>query len=193
MIWPLLTASRRFYFRHPLQLLLAILGVALGVAVFVGVDLANDSARRAFEQSEASLVGSATHQLIGVGTEIPNEIYRELRLNHGPLIAAPVVETEIRLAGAGERSFTLIGIDPLEELDFRDYSGMSLDVESDSARLIVEPDTVLIPASLGAALGIELGDSLTVSVDRRAAVPLTVIGRVGDQRYDPDGLNLPLV
>ena len=193
MIWPLLTASRRFYFRHPLQLLLAILGVALGVAVFVGVDLANDSARRAFEQSEASLVGSATHQLIGVGTEIPNEIYRELRLNHGPLIAAPVVETEIRLAGAGERSFTLIGIDPLEELDFRDYSGMSLDVESDSARLIVEPDTVLIPASLGAELGIELGDSLSVSVDRRASVPLTVVGRVGDQRYDPDGLNLPLV
>ncbi len=193
MIAPLLTASRRFYSRHPLQLLLAILGVALGVAVFVGVDLANDSARRAFEQSEASLVGSATHQFIGVGTEIPNDIYRELRLNNGPLIAAPVVETEVRLVGAGERSFTLIGIDPLEELEFRSYSSMSLDMESDSSRLIVEPNTVLIPASLSDELEIELGSSLSVSVDRRAPVPLTVVGRVGDQRYDPDGLNLPLV
>jgi putative ABC transport system permease protein len=193
LIAPLLTASRRFYLRHPLQLLLAILGVALGVAVFVGVDLANDSARRAFEQSEASLVGSATHQLIGVSTEIPNEIYRELRLDHGPLVAAPVVETEIRMAGTGERSFTLIGIDPLEELDFRNYSSMSLDMESGSARLIVEPDTVLIPASLSDEFGIEPGSSVSVSVDRRAPVSLTVVGLVGDQRYDPDGLNLPLV
>ncbi|NIW23478.1 MAG: ABC transporter permease, partial [Gammaproteobacteria bacterium] len=157
MIESLLTASRRFYLRHPLQLLLAIMGVALGVAVFVGVDLANDSARRAFEQSEASLVGSATHQLIGVGTEIPNEVYRELRLNHGPLVAAPVVEIEVRLVGAGQRSFTLIGIDPIEELSFRSYSSLSLDTEPDSARLIVEPNTVLIPTPLSDELGIELG------------------------------------
>lgn len=193
MIAPLLNASRRFYLRHPLQLLLAILGVALGVAVFVGVDLANDSARRAFEQSEASLVGSATHQLIGVGTEIPNELYRELRLRHGPVVAAPVVETEVRLTDTGERSFALIGIDPLEELDFRSYSGMSMDTESDPAQLIVEPGTILIPTSLGEELGLEPGSSIGVSVDRRAPVSLTVVGHVGDQRYDPDGLNLPLV
>ncbi len=193
MIAPLLIASRRFYLHHPLQLSLAILGVALGVAVFVGVDLANDSARRAFEQSEASIVGSATHQLIGVGTEIPNEIYRSLRLDHGPLIAAPVVETEVRLARAGERRFTLIGIDPLEELDFRNYSALSVDAESGSARLIVEPNTVLIPASLSDELGIAPGSTLSISIDRRAPVALTLVGRIGDQRYDPDGLNLPLV
>jgi len=188
-----LTASRRFYLRHPLQLSLAILGVALGVAVFIGVDLANDSARRAFDQTETSLVGSATHQLIGVGADIPNALYRELRLTHGPLVAAPVIETEVRLVGTAERSFTLIGIDPLEELDFRSYSGMSLDTESESARLIVEPSTILMPMSLADELGIELDSTVGVSVERRAPVQLTVVGSIGDQRFDPDGLNLPLV
>ena len=41
----------RFHCRRPWQLCLAVSGIALGVAVYVGVDLANDSARRAFELS----------------------------------------------------------------------------------------------------------------------------------------------
>ena len=39
-------AGQRFFVRHPWQLALAILGVALGVAVVTGVDLAAGSARR---------------------------------------------------------------------------------------------------------------------------------------------------
>ena len=42
----LLRASRRYLTRHPWQIGLAILGVALGVAVVVAVDLANGSALR---------------------------------------------------------------------------------------------------------------------------------------------------
>ena len=42
-------ASLRFYLRHPWQLALAIAGISLGVGVYVGVSLANDSAARAFD------------------------------------------------------------------------------------------------------------------------------------------------
>ena len=42
-------ASLRFYLRHPWQLGLAIAGISLGVGVYVGVSLANDSAARAFD------------------------------------------------------------------------------------------------------------------------------------------------
>src|SRR5919204_372386 len=47
----LLKTSLRHLLRHPWQVGLAILGVALGVAVVVSIDLANDSARRAFALS----------------------------------------------------------------------------------------------------------------------------------------------
>ena len=46
-------ASLRFYLRHPWQLGLAIAGISLGVGVYVGVSLANDSAARAFDVAAA--------------------------------------------------------------------------------------------------------------------------------------------
>jgi putative ABC transport system permease protein len=77
------TASGRFYLKHPWQLCLAVTGIALGVAVYVGVDLANDSARRAFELSENLVLGRVTHQLVGLDGSLPNSVYRDLRVEHG--------------------------------------------------------------------------------------------------------------
>ena len=41
-------ASLRYLLRHPWQIGLSLVGVALGVAVVVAIDLANSSAQRAF-------------------------------------------------------------------------------------------------------------------------------------------------
>ena len=58
-------ASLRHLVAHPWQLGLSILGIALGVAVVVAVDLANESARRAFTGFAESLTGRATHRIVG--------------------------------------------------------------------------------------------------------------------------------
>ena len=50
-------ASLRFYLRHPWQLGLAIAGISLGVGVYVGVSLANDSAARAFDVAATEVRG----------------------------------------------------------------------------------------------------------------------------------------
>ena len=42
-----------------------MLGIALGVAVVVAIDLANTSASRAFALSTETVVGKATHQMHG--------------------------------------------------------------------------------------------------------------------------------
>ena len=44
-------ASMRHLLRHPAQLTLALVGLALGVGTIVAVDVATASARRAFELS----------------------------------------------------------------------------------------------------------------------------------------------
>ena len=58
-------SSLRYLLRHPWQFGLAVLGVALGVAVVVSIDLANASARRAFTLSTEAVTGRATHQVAG--------------------------------------------------------------------------------------------------------------------------------
>ena len=57
----LLRAGLRWHRRHRVQTLLLILGVALGVALVVGIDIANSSADRSFRLSTSSLTGKATH------------------------------------------------------------------------------------------------------------------------------------
>ena len=68
MLW---RASLRGLLDHPWQTGLAILGIALGVAVVVSIDLADASARRAFGLATESVAGRATHQVVGGPDGLP--------------------------------------------------------------------------------------------------------------------------
>ncbi|MGH7144614.1 MAG: FtsX-like permease family protein [Planctomycetota bacterium] len=85
-------SSLRHLSRHPWQGLLAILGVALGVAVVVAVDLAIASARRAFTLSTDAAVGRTTDWIVGGPAGVPEGVYTALRVDHGLTNIAPVVE-----------------------------------------------------------------------------------------------------
>ncbi len=192
MIGLLSTASGRFYLKHPWQLCLAVTGIALGVAVYVGVDLANDSARRAFELSENLVLGRTTHQLVGLDGSVPNAVYRELRMEHGPVVGAPVVEGQVRLSASPNRRFTLLGVDPLEETGFRGFSGFVPGRGSDLARLIVEPRSVLVPEALASEFGLENGSTLGL-IAGGSVTTVQVVGTIREATLDPGGSSLPIV
>src|SRR5215510_4343367 len=88
----LLKTSLRHLLRHPWQVGLAVLGVALGVAVVVSIDLANVSASRAFALSTEAVTGRATHQIVGGPGGLDEAIYRRVRIDLGLRAAAPLVE-----------------------------------------------------------------------------------------------------
>ena len=185
-------AGLRFYGRRPWQLCLAVCGIALGVAVYVGVELANDSALRAFQLSADLLTGSTTHHLMGTRGEIPDSVYRALRMEHGPVRAAPVIQAEVRVAQLAGRVLTLLGVDPLEETGFRGFSGFVPGRGADFTRLIVEPRTVLAPTPLLHELRLEPGDDLDLLI---ADAPMTVrvVGTVLETSSFDDGPTAPII
>ncbi len=185
-------AGRRFYFKHPWQLGLAITGIALGVAVYVGVDLANDSARRAFELSADLITGRTTHHLMGTQGGVPDSLYRELRVDHGPFQAAPFIEAEVRLARAPARELTLIGVDPLEETGFRGFSGFVPGRGADLTRLIVEPGSVLVPETLTRELQLDIGSTLDLLVERELKT-VRIVGTVRETSPNEAGGSTPIV
>src|SRR5512138_3246880 len=69
----------RYLRRHPWQSALMIIGIMLGVAVAVAVDLANASAARAFELSTTAITGKATHAITGGPAGIDENVYTRLR------------------------------------------------------------------------------------------------------------------
>ena len=83
-------ASIGHLLRHPWQMGLSVLGVALGVAVALSIDLANESARRSFTLFTESVAGRATHQIVGGPAGLDEEVYRQLRVELGIRPSAPV-------------------------------------------------------------------------------------------------------
>ena len=72
-------ASVRHLLRHPAQLTLALVGLALGVGTIVAVDIATASARRAFELSLQAVNGAATQQIVAGPRGIDERSYVQLR------------------------------------------------------------------------------------------------------------------
>ncbi len=155
--------SRRFF-----QSAMFVLGVALGVGVVVAIDIANSSASRAFALSSESIVGRATHQIVGGPNGFPTEIYTRLRLELGIKQSAPVVTEFARVTG-DDQTLRLLGVDPLAEPPFRSYlAGAGADADWNALnRLIVEPGAVVLSQTLAQRLGLALENELEISAGGR--------------------------
>jgi putative ABC transport system permease protein len=164
MLW---RASARHLLAHPWQLGLSILGIALGVAVVVAVDLANESARRAFTGFAESLAGRATHRIVGGPSGVPDELYVRLRRS-GVRAVAPVVERDVSVVAAPGRTMRLFGIDPFAEAPFRRL----VTIETASAApplgtLVTRPGAALLARDTAAALGLRAGDGFVIRIGVR--------------------------
>ena len=158
----------RYISRRLFQSALFVLGVALGVGVVIAIDIANESAGRAFSLSSESLVGAASHQIVGGPNGFPTEVYTRLRLEQGIKLSAPVVTEFLRLIGS-EQALRLLGVDPLAEAPFRAYLAAEDGQVGAGAltRLIAEPGAVVISESLAERLNLAAEDSLTFSAAGR--------------------------
>lgn len=178
-------AAGRHFRRHPWQLILTVLGVALGVAVVVSVDLANAAAARAFELSRESVVGRTTHEIIGGPSGLDEHIYVTLRDHLGLPQAAPVVE------GFGKvrnETLHLLGVDPLAETGVRGYLAR-LD-RAAAVRLLTEPDTVALADVTAARFGLRAGNrfALALGTHKAQVTLVAVLATNASTRARLDGL-----
>ncbi|MBK1645701.1 hypothetical protein CKO25_13790 [Thiocapsa imhoffii] len=159
----LLRASIGYLSRHRWQSALSILGIALGVAVVIAVEIANTSALRAFDLSLETVVGRTTHQIESASGQIADARYVELRRHPDHTVAAalrtgsPVIEASVRIAGG---TFQLLGVDLLS---LPRFAGPSVEVTGgDLTRLLHESRTLLLNAQDLERLGIALDTPLSL-------------------------------
>ena len=177
----LLRAGLRWHGRHRVQTLLLILGVALGVALVVGIDIANTSADRAFRLSTTSLTGKATHQIVGDGIGISDTVFSFLRQRIGFRPSAPVIEGVLSLEGVTVRQLRLLGVDPYSEPPFRGYVAARVDAAAIVPFLTV-PGSIALSAELAAELRVAPGDTLHLRRGVRSLrMPVAGILRAGDE------------
>lgn len=156
-------ASFSYMLRHPWQLALSVLGISIGVAVIVAVDLANSSARKAFLLSMDAVTGQATHQVIGGPRGVAESVYVDLRTKAGFERIAPVVEGSVRVHDV---DLELLGIDLFAEQEIRAFTQLSSDEESTPESLfrdfLLHPGSATMSEGTAAALQLAVGDTFTV-------------------------------
>ncbi len=90
-----------FIFRHYLQAwrqsLLTILGLALGVSVFVSIHLTVGASLKSFKNTAQSISGKAQWQLVRDGQGIDEKLFPRVKMNPVVQAAAPVVEFQAAL------------------------------------------------------------------------------------------------
>ena len=173
---PLYRTAWRRLARRPFQYVLFVLGVALGVAMIVSIDLANTSASRAFRLSSDAITGRATHRIVGGPNGLDDDVYRQLRVDLGFEPAAPVVEDYVLAQELGAQPLRLVGVDPFAEPPFRAYfGGEQANGLSGLVPFLAEPDTVVIAQPLAQRYGLDLGDEITLTVGGRN-VPVRLVG-----------------
>ncbi len=155
-------AGLRYLFTHPWQTFLSALGIALGVAVILAIDMANESSLRAFDLSMETVSGKATHRLTSKSGNLSFDQLIQLRKN-GISTSAPVIEENVKIDGIKKESATFLGLDPFSEEQFRNFFTITNQQNDQLLRaLLTNKDRVVLPEAFANLMGVNPGDSISI-------------------------------
>ncbi len=168
-------SSQRFIQSHPGQWLMALIGMAAGVAVMSGVWLMQQALLGSLELATAQLVGQSTVRVQPTAARLPESIYRDLAIQPGSPELYPLVEVNVRVASPDSDVTTpmrVLGIDPLSGIGERHaLAGTAI-----AGTLIGSSDAVVINANTAKQLGASVDDTLVVEqASRRIALDIIAI------------------
>jgi putative ABC transport system permease protein len=185
-------ASLRHLLRHPAQLALALIGLALGVGTIVAVDIATASARRAFELSVEAVNGAATHQVVAGPGGVDEGLYVTLRRTPGtPAALAALAPLVTGYVTVGARVLQLIGIDPLAAATLRAAPDAPaiLDGTGQARAWFLAPGTLIASEATARSLALAADGHFTLAVGG-VPHPARLIARLADPGPGFDGLLL---
>lgn len=168
--------------------LLTVLGVALGVAVFVAIRLASHSAMASFGDTVDAVAGKANLQVSASSEGLDERLYPVIRRVPGVRSAAPVIEVFARARSGGAprvpgaraaddwpETVMVLGLDPFAEGAFQRARGLGEGAggERSESWSLLAPRSAYVTASFATRQGLVAGDTLTILASGRPE-PLVV-------------------
>jgi putative ABC transport system permease protein len=170
-----------------LRTAVTVLGVALGVAVMLAIQLANTASLRGFSTALDAVSGRAALEITAPPTGLDETKLPELTWLREFGVATPVIESEVLAETAsGAEMLKVIGIDPLRDPALRDYAladgdgaaaGMAL------MSLLSEPKTLILTRGAARRLGVEEDAKLRLVIgDQTHECRVAALAGGGDSR-----------
>ncbi|HSU87018.1 MAG TPA: FtsX-like permease family protein [Chthoniobacterales bacterium] len=160
--------------RHPLLATLNILTVALGVALYLAIQIANHSANRAFEASVDVVAGKAQLEVRAPAGNLRDDLLPVVRSQPGIAAATPLVRGIVALPDFPGEYLDLLGIDILTNRAFRTFDLTDFETEKfDLQQWLRGPRTVAVSEELAQRHHWREGDQIKAQINAQT-VPLTI-------------------
>jgi putative ABC transport system permease protein len=158
-----LTHSLRYFARHPALTALNVLGIALGVTVFLAVQIINHSALESFRASVDIVAGKADLEIVGDGLRFDENAYPIVANDPDVAAATPTVEDVASLTDYPGEYLQLLGVDifsngPLRTFELHDAQ----DQKPDVVGFLSDPKVIALTRKLSTRLGLKIGYPLRV-------------------------------
>jgi len=183
-----LTHSLRYFARHPALTGLNVVGIALGVTVFLSVQIINHSALESFRASVDIVAGKADLEIVGDGLRFDEHAYPIIANDPDIIAATPTVEDIASLTDYPGEYLQLLGIDifsnsPLRTFELHDAQGEKPDV----VQFLSDPRVIALTRRLADRLHLKIGDPLRV--ETQTGTETFHIGYILDFGNDAPGVD----
>ncbi len=158
-------------FQEKVKMLLTVIGVALGVAVFLAIRLANVSILESFKTSLEAISGRATLQISAGEAGFDEMILPIVREVEGIRQMSPVVQTTTLLAGSQGEVLLVLGVDVLGDSAVREYKFSQQVQTTDSTRdfleLLWDPQAIILTRKFAEEHRFSVGSSIKLAANEK--------------------------
>src|SRR6188508_3349665 len=184
-----MTLFRQFILRplvaEKVRTITTVLGVALGIAVVIAIQLTNASSVRGFETALETVAGKTAIEIIGSGTGVEESVLPQLGWLREYGVISPVIEGNAALVIGDVRSLSrrqmeavkVLGIDILRDQPFRDYQLLEIEQRAGGGttdfntqqflEILTSPQTVVITEKLATRRSFALGSDMRLMIGDR--------------------------
>ena len=177
-----------------------VLGVSLGIAVVIAIQLTNASSVKGFETALETVAGKTAVEIVGSGTGVDESLLPEIGWLREYGVVSPVIEGSAaivvgdvkRLSRRQMEAVKVLGVDILRDQPFRDYNLLDLQRPGEGSRprppdatsefntqqfleVLTSQQTVIITEKLATRRHYTLGGPLSLMVGDRV-LPFVVRG-----------------
>ena len=156
---------------HKGRTFLSIIGIALGVGVFVSVQMAIHTAIESFNASVDHVSGKANLQVTSFGRGFSEEVYLKVKKVPGVKAATPVIQYVSKMDEPIGEPLYLLGIDVLSDQPFREYQ--FYESYDEGLLFLKNPHSIAITEKLANRHGLKKGEKITLIVGSKK-VTLTI-------------------
>ena len=161
-VMPLFHLLKKITLRHfhlnKMRTLLSVIGIALGVSVFISVQMAIHTAIDSFNSTMDHVSGKANLQITSFGRGFSEEAFLKVKKVPGVKAATPVIQFVCKIGEPIGEPLYLLGIDIFSDQQFRDYQFD--ESQEEDLNFLKDPRAIAITEKLASRYGLKKGSIL---------------------------------